>query len=158
MAYYNTLRGYCQGHVHENRYATATGQRKSSPIMDATPVAMTRRSSEGPSNIASSLHRDICEFRLSVASALLCSLIRFASFLPSAPVLSSLCISRSASRLLSPADSCSSLPLSQVDEGRGIAVQIDQPVEVDHHSHQDHDDACADFDLAEMGPEPVQHS
>ncbi len=112
MNKYNTLGGYCQGQVHENRYTTATGQRKSSAIMDATPVAMTRRSSEGPSIITSCLHRDICGFRLSVASALLCSLIRFVSFLPSAPVLSGLCISRSASRLLSPHDSYSSLPLS----------------------------------------------
>ncbi len=37
---------------------------------------------------------------------------------------------------------------SQANERRKIAVQIDQPVEVDHYPHQNHDNPRSDFDLA----------
>ena len=47
---------------------------------------------------------------------------------------------------------------SQANEGRKIAVQVDQPVEVDHHSYERHDHARPDFNLAEMRLEPLQES
>ena len=56
-------------------------------------------------------------------------------------------LARSASRLLRSVVSRSLLALSQADERRKIAVQVDQPVEVDHHPHQHHDHSRSDFDL-----------
>jgi hypothetical protein len=56
------------------------------------------------------------------------------------------------------ADSLSSPFSSQANEGRKIAIQVDQPVEVDHHSHEHHDHARPDFNLAEMRLEPLQES
>src|SRR5712692_4419712 len=47
---------------------------------------------------------------------------------------------------------------SQTKEGSKIAIQIDQPVEVDHDPHQNHDHASADFYLAHMWLEPVQYA
>src|SRR6266700_548156 len=45
---------------------------------------------------------------------------------------------------------------SQPEERNSIAVQVDQPVEVDHHSHQNQHDPCADFNLAKMRLQPLQ--
>src|SRR5712692_1696134 len=47
---------------------------------------------------------------------------------------------------------------SQTKEGSKIAIQIDQPVEVDHDPHQNHDHASADFYLAHMWLEPLQYA
>src|SRR5260221_11272532 len=45
---------------------------------------------------------------------------------------------------------------SEPNERDSIAVQVDQPVEVDHHSHQNQHDPCADFNLAKMRLQPLQ--
>src|SRR5712692_2978065 len=46
---------------------------------------------------------------------------------------------------------------SQTKEGSKIAIQIAQPVEVDHHPHQNHDHASTDFYLAQVRLEPPEH-
>ncbi len=46
---------------------------------------------------------------------------------------------------------------SQANERRKIAVQVDQPVEIDHDPHQNHHHTCADFNLAYMRLEPLHY-
>ena len=47
---------------------------------------------------------------------------------------------------------------SQANERRKIAVQVNQPVEIDHDPHQNHDHASANLYLAKMRLEPLQYA
>jgi hypothetical protein len=49
-----------------------------------------------------------------------------------------------------------SLSFLEANERGKKAIQIDQPVEIDHNPHQNHHDACSRLNFTEMRLEPLQ--